>query len=48
MEKVEQILQDDAILVQPFSARCFCVSNKVRNFSIHPTLYHRFHNVRIG
>ena len=49
MEKVEQILQDDAILVQPFFRSVFvAVSNKVRNFSIHPTLYHRFHNVRIG
>ena len=49
MEKVERILQDDAIMVQPFFRSVFvAVSDRVQNFAIHPTLYHRFHGVELG
>jgi len=49
MEKVEQILQDDAIIVQPFFRSAFtAVAKKVKNLQIHPTLYYRFHDVSVG
>jgi len=49
MEKVEQILQDDAVLVQPFFRGVFtATSPKVKNLQIHPTLYYRFHDVSVG
>lgn len=49
MEKVEQILQDSAILVQPFFRSVFtAVSDRVDNLQIHPTLYYRFHDVSVS
>ncbi len=49
MEKVEQILQDEAVLVQPFFRSVFtAVSDKVENLQIHPTLYYRFHDVSVS
>ncbi len=48
MHRVEGILQNDAILVQPFFRSVFtAVSDKVENLEIHPTLYYRFHDVRV-
>lgn len=48
MEKVEQILQDDAIMVQPFFRSVFtAVADRVQNLEIHPTLYYRFHDLSI-
>jgi len=49
MEKVEKILQDDAVMVQPFFRSVFtAVSDKVKGFEMHPTLYYRFHKVSLG
>lgn len=46
MEKVQQILQDDAVICQPIWAPRFtAVNKKVQNFPEHPTLYHQFHRV---
>lgn len=46
MEKVERILQDDAVMCQPIWAPRFTAHNKkVQNFPAHPTLYHQFHKV---
>ncbi|HED13441.1 MAG TPA: ABC transporter substrate-binding protein [Gammaproteobacteria bacterium] len=48
MEKVEQILQDDAIIVQPFFRSVFTAArDNVKNFKMHPTRYYRFHKVSI-
>ncbi len=48
MEAVEKILQDDAIMVQPFFRGVFsAVSTKVKNYQTHPTLYHQFNDVWI-
>jgi peptide/nickel transport system substrate-binding protein len=48
MEKPEQMLQDDAIMVQPFWRSVFKVANKrVKGHVTHPTFYHQFHNVWI-
>ena len=48
MEKVEQILQDEAVLVQPFFRSVFTAVNaRVENLKIHPTLYYRFHDVSV-
>ncbi len=48
MEKVEQILQDDAVLVQPFFRSVFTATTKrVKNMEIHPTLYYRFHDISV-
>ena len=42
----QQILQDDAIIPQPFWRSVFKAANKrVKGFSTHPTLYHQFHEV---
>jgi len=49
MEKVEQILQDDAIMVQPFFRSIFtAVRENVVGFEMHPTLYYRFHKVSLS
>lgn len=49
MEKVQQILQDDAIMVQPFFRSVFtAVTSRVQNLQIHPTLYYRFHDVSVS
>ena len=46
MEKVEQILQDAAVLVQPlWQPKFFVASNKVGGLKAHPTQYHQFHRV---
>ena len=49
MEKVEKILQDDAVMVQPFFRSVFtAVSDKVVGFEMHPTVYYRFHKVSLA
>jgi peptide/nickel transport system substrate-binding protein len=48
MERVEKILQDDAIMVQPIWRPLYtAASNKVHNFPPHPTNYHQFNKVWI-
>jgi peptide/nickel transport system substrate-binding protein len=48
MEKVEQILQDDAVMVQsPWNPTFYVAKNRVKNLNIHPTQYHQFHRVWI-
>jgi peptide/nickel transport system substrate-binding protein len=49
MEKVEKILQDDAVMVQPFFRSVFtATSDKVVGFEMHPTRYYRFHKVSLA
>ncbi len=49
MEKVEKILQDDAVLVQPFFRSVFtAVRDNVVGFEMHPTRYYRFHKVSLA
>jgi peptide/nickel transport system substrate-binding protein len=49
MEKVEKILQDDAIMVQPFFRSVFtAVSDNVVGLETHPTKYFRFHKVSMA
>ena len=46
MAVCQTILQDDAIIPQPFWRSVFTASNKrVRGLSTHSTLYHQFHEV---
>ena len=46
MEKVEKMLQDDAIMVQPFFRSVFsAVKDNVKGYRTHPTLYHQFNKV---
>jgi peptide/nickel transport system substrate-binding protein len=46
MEKVEKILQDDAVMVQPFFRAVFtAIRDNVVGFEMHPTRYYRFHKV---
>ena len=46
MEKVQKILQDDAIMVQPMWRPIFATAhNRVKGFYAHPTLYHQFQKV---
>lgn len=46
MEKVEKILQDDAVMVQPlWQPKFFVASEKVKDLKIHPTQYHQYHRV---
>ncbi len=48
MVKVQKILQDDAIMVQPYFRSVFTASvDKVKGFSGHPTRYHQFNKVWI-
>ncbi len=48
MEPVEQILQDDAIMVQPIWRPVYTiVTSKVHNYPPHPTQYHQFNKVWI-
>jgi peptide/nickel transport system substrate-binding protein len=48
MEKVEKILQDDAVMVQPIWRPVYTfASTKVHNYPPHPTLYHQFNKVWI-
>ncbi len=49
MQKVEQILQDDAVMVQPFFRAVFtAVRDNVVGFEMHPTRYYRFHKVSLA
>ncbi|MBW2670814.1 MAG: ABC transporter substrate-binding protein [Deltaproteobacteria bacterium] len=49
MEKVEKILQDDAVLVQPFFRSVFtAIRENVIGFEMHPTRYYRFHKVSLA
>ena len=49
MEKVEKILQDDAVMVQPFFRSVFtATSENVVGFEMHPTRYYRFHKVSLA
>ena len=49
MEKVEAILQDDAVIVQPLWRSVFTAgSKKVHNFKMHPTIYHQLNDVWVG
>jgi peptide/nickel transport system substrate-binding protein len=49
MEKVEKILQDDAVMVQPFFRAVFtAVRENVVGFEMHPTRYYRFHKVSLA
>lgn len=49
MEKVEKILQDDAVLVQPFFRSVFtAVSDRVVGFEMDPVRYYRFHKVSLA
>ena len=49
MEKVEKILQDDAVIVQPLWRSVFTAgSTKVHNFKMHPTIYHQLNDVWVG
>ena len=46
MEKVEKILQDAAVMVQPlWQTKFFVASEKVKGMKAHPTQYHQFHRV---
>lgn len=48
MVKVQTILQDDAIMVQPYFRSVFTASvDKVKGFEGHPTRYHQFNKVWI-
>jgi peptide/nickel transport system substrate-binding protein len=49
MEKVEQILQDDAVLIQPFFRSSFtALRDNVVGFKMHPSLLYRFHRVSLS
>jgi peptide/nickel transport system substrate-binding protein len=46
MEKVESILQHDAVIAQPLWRSVFAAaSNKVHGYHVHPTQYHQFDKV---
>ncbi|MBF0276190.1 MAG: ABC transporter substrate-binding protein [SAR324 cluster bacterium] len=48
MEKVQKILQEDAIMVQPVWVPSFALANnKVKGYTAHPTRYHLYHKVWI-
>ena len=49
MEALERMLQDDAIMVQPFFRAVFsAVTTKVKGYRAHPTQYHQFNDVWIA
>jgi peptide/nickel transport system substrate-binding protein len=49
MEKVEQILQQDAVIVQPLWRSIITAgSDKVHNYVMHPTNYHQMNKVWVG
>jgi len=49
MEKVEKILQDDAVIMQPLWRSVVTAgSKKVHNFVMHPTIYHQLNKVWVG
>ena len=46
MERVEKIIQDDAIMVQPFFRAVFsATSPRVQGYVTHPTLYHQWQKI---
>ena len=46
MEKVEKLLQDSAVMLQPVWRPVFTmISNKVHDYPAHPTQYHQFNKV---
>ncbi len=46
MEKVERILQDDAVIAQPLWRSIFsATTDKVKGYQLHPTFYHQFNKV---
>lgn len=46
MATVQQVLQDDAVIAQPFWRSIFSATTRqVQGYAIHPTLYHHFHGV---
>ena len=46
MEKVEKILQDDSVIVQPLWRSVFSATTKrVHGYKLHPTFYHQFQDV---
>lgn len=48
MQAVQQILQDDAVMVQPvWQPRFFVAHNKIKGLGAHPTQYHQFNKVWI-
>jgi hypothetical protein len=48
MQKVEFILQRDAVMSQPvWVPKLTAASKKVRNYQLQPTLYHQFDKVWI-
>jgi peptide/nickel transport system substrate-binding protein len=49
MEKVEKILQEDAIIVQPLWRSVITAgTDKVHNYVMHPTIYHQLNKVSVG
>jgi ABC-type transport system substrate-binding protein len=49
MERVEKILQDDAVIMQPLWRSIFTAgSTKVHNLKQHPTNYYQFNQVWVG
>ncbi|MDZ7840351.1 MAG: ABC transporter substrate-binding protein [Gammaproteobacteria bacterium] len=48
MEKVQRILQEDGVIIQPlWQPKFFVAHNKVKNMTAHPTQYHQLHKVWI-
>ena len=46
MEKIEKMLQEDAIMVQPYWPYLFTVGNKkVQNFRLHPATYQKMNDI---
>ena len=49
MEKVEKIIQDDAVMVQPLWRPVYTIASKsVHGYPPHPTQYHQFNKVWKG
>ncbi len=49
MERVERILQEDAVIVQPLWRSVFSATHeRVRDYAVHPTFYHDFRKVWLG
>ena len=49
MERVEKILQEDAVIVQPLWRSVFSATHeRVRDYAVHPTFYHDFRKVWLG
>jgi peptide/nickel transport system substrate-binding protein len=49
MEKVERILQEDAVISQPLWRSVFTAgTTRVHGFKMHPTIYHQLEDVSVG